>query len=111
MFHVLEQPQLPVGSLGVDDGLEGPGQFLHRHSQTSLGVKGRTATESSQIILINFLLMHQIHTDSRQSYLDTELQAISYLQWKLFLGILVHDLHATQNPHIFTQLLVSAENV
>lgn len=49
VFHVLEQPQLPVGSLGVDDGLEGPGQLLHCHPQTCLGVKGRTATQSRQI--------------------------------------------------------------
>lgn len=55
VFHVLEQPQFPVGSLGVDDGLEWPGELLHSHTQTSFCVKGRTATESNQINKINFL--------------------------------------------------------
>lgn len=31
VFHVLEQPQLPVGAPAVDEGLKRPGQLLHRH--------------------------------------------------------------------------------
>jgi len=31
VLHVLQQPQLPVGPAAVDQGLERPGQLLHRH--------------------------------------------------------------------------------
>ena len=31
MVHVLQHPQLPVGPLGVDGTLEGPGQLLDGH--------------------------------------------------------------------------------
>lgn len=38
VLHVFEQPQLSVGSLGVDDGLEGSGQLFHRHLLVGLHV-------------------------------------------------------------------------
>lgn len=38
VLHVFEQPQLSVGSLCVDDGLEGSGQLLHRYLQDCLHV-------------------------------------------------------------------------
>lgn len=41
VLHVFEQPQLSVGSLCVDDGLEGPGQLLHRYLQARLHVVHR----------------------------------------------------------------------
>lgn len=31
VLHVFEQPQLPVRSLCMDDGLEGPGEFFYRY--------------------------------------------------------------------------------
>lgn len=39
VLHVFEQPQLSVGSLCVDDGLEGSGQLLHRYLQACLHIK------------------------------------------------------------------------
>lgn len=38
MFHVLEQPQLSVRSLGVDDGLKWPRELLYGHLFTTLHV-------------------------------------------------------------------------
>lgn len=38
MLHVLEQSQLSVGSLCVDDGLEGSGQLLHCYFQACLHI-------------------------------------------------------------------------
>lgn len=76
VFHVLEQPQLPVGSLGVDDGLEGPRQLLHRHPQTCLGVKGRTATQSRKIIPLTpgnaFKPTLILHTELQQHRFSSE---------------------------------------
>lgn len=45
VLHVFEQPQLSVGSLGVDDGLEGSGQLLHRHLLEGLHVHHRAARD------------------------------------------------------------------
>lgn len=42
MFHVLQQPQLSVRSLGMDDGLKWPREFLHSYLHTNLKVKCRT---------------------------------------------------------------------
>ena len=41
MLHVFQQPELSVGPLGVDDGLERPGQLLHGDLETGLGVVRR----------------------------------------------------------------------
>lgn len=42
VLHVFEQPQLSVGSLCVDDGLEGSGQLLHCNFLACLQVIHRT---------------------------------------------------------------------
>jgi len=41
VLHVFEQPQFPVGPLGVDDGLERSGQLLHGDLKARLHVVGR----------------------------------------------------------------------
>lgn len=48
VLHVLEQPQLSVGSLGVDDGLEGSGQLFHRHLLEGLHVHHWAARDSER---------------------------------------------------------------
>lgn len=106
VLHVLEQPQLPVGSLGMDDRLEGPGQLLHCHSQTSFCVKGRTATQSNHISKLTLM-----NAFKSTLVLDTALQATPFLRFKLFLGILVYKPACHSKSSQFTQLLVSVENV
>lgn len=49
MFHVLKQPQLSVGPLGMDDRLKWSGQLLYGHTQPRFGVKGRATTKRNQI--------------------------------------------------------------
>lgn len=38
VFHVFEEPEFSVCALGVDDGLERPGQLLDRDPQARLRV-------------------------------------------------------------------------
>ena len=43
MRHVLEHPELPVGPLGVDGRLEGPGQLLDGHLERAAILEDRLA--------------------------------------------------------------------
>lgn len=49
MFHVLQQPQFSVRALGVDDGLERPGQLLDRDLQVRLCVIRRAVDKEHAV--------------------------------------------------------------
>lgn len=54
MFHVLEQPQLPVGPLGEELGLEGALQLLDGDLGAQPSVPGRAGTQDSVRLLQRF---------------------------------------------------------
>lgn len=49
MFHMFKQPQLSVGSFGVDDGLKRPRQLLHSDLQTSHHINGRADWKKKKV--------------------------------------------------------------
>jgi len=50
MLYVAEEPEFPVGSLGVDEGLERPIQLLDGHLFFGLLVDGRTKGDQTHSV-------------------------------------------------------------
>lgn len=60
MLNVAEQAELPVGPLGVDEGLERPIQLLDRHLLFGVLVDGRTVRGQRQSTIPSILFFFSL---------------------------------------------------